>query len=77
MDLFGRRGFTLLGMIMMTIMLFVTPLVTTVYPALLLCTIVSKIGTLVGLNTPLTVDYIAKESLGVISAAFSLVAVIP
>lgn len=75
MDVFGRRGFTLLGMVLMSAMCFVTPFATTVYPGVLLCTIFIKIGTLVGLNTPLTVDYIAKDSMGYIAACFSIVAV--
>ena len=77
MDLVGRKGFTILGMTLMTLMLFITPLASSVYPSLLLCNIGLKVGSVVGLNTPLTVDYVAKESMGATAAAFSILAVIP
>ena len=77
MDIFGRKGFSILGMILMTIILFVIPFATSVYPGVLLCTIGLKVGSVVGLNSPLTVDYVSRESLGITAAAFSLIAVIP
>jgi len=77
MDVFGRKGFSIMGMTLMSIMLFVTPFVGEIYPGLLLCTIGLKVGSVVGLNSPLTVDYVAKESMGYASALFSLIAVVP
>jgi len=77
MDLFGRKWFSIIGLVLVSLVIFITPITTVIYPALLLCTIGLKVGAAVGLNSPLTVDYVAKESMGFVAAGFALLVVPP
>jgi hypothetical protein len=64
MDKYGRTYLSISGLLLFGGFMIVMPYISSIYPGILLTNIGLKIGFVPSLNSPICVDYIAKESLG-------------
>ena len=73
MDFFGRKALSLCGFIIAGTAQIVMPLCLRIYPGMLICRILIAVGLLPALNTPLVLDYVQQESLGMASAQINMI----
>ena len=72
MDLFGRKSLTIGGLAVAGVCELIKPLFKHV-TALYILAFLTDIGTVPALNSPFPVDYVKKESLGLLSAGYYMI----
>ena len=76
MDIFGRKGVSLVGFTLASMALVMMPLCHRIYPGLLICRLILAIGLLPASNSPFIIDYVDDTSLGKAYAHINMISLL-
>ena len=76
MDIFGRKGVSLVGFALASLALTMMPSCHKVYPGLLICRLLLAIGLLPASNSPFIIDYVDQASLGKAYAQINMISLL-